>query len=109
MGPPTTFGFNRYPLSSFYTAFPRLDRVSAGDGALTFQGPVPDANANSAVARPESPWRHPGSGGIAMATQPQKDTPLTLLERVQRFPADLEAWDEFVRRYHPMIHVWCVK
>jgi RNA polymerase sigma-70 factor (ECF subfamily) len=44
-----------------------------------------------------------------MATQPQKDTPLTLLERVQRFPADLEAWDDFVRRYHPMIHGWCAK
>jgi RNA polymerase sigma-70 factor (ECF subfamily) len=44
-----------------------------------------------------------------MASQPQKDTPLTLLERVQKFPADLEAWDEFVRRYHPMIHGWCVK
>jgi RNA polymerase sigma-70 factor (ECF subfamily) len=44
-----------------------------------------------------------------MAKRPQKDTPLTLLERVQRFPADLEAWDEFARRYHPMIHVWCVK
>jgi RNA polymerase sigma-70 factor (ECF subfamily) len=37
------------------------------------------------------------------------DTSLTLLERVQKFPADLEAWDEFVRRYHPMIHAWCVK
>jgi RNA polymerase sigma-70 factor (ECF subfamily) len=32
-----------------------------------------------------------------------------LIERVQKFPADLEAWDEFVRRYHPMIHAWCVK
>ena len=44
-----------------------------------------------------------------MATKPQKDTSLTLLERVQRFPADLEAWDEFVRRYHPLIRAWCVK
>jgi RNA polymerase sigma-70 factor (ECF subfamily) len=44
-----------------------------------------------------------------MSTKPQKDTPLTLLERVQKFPADLEAWDEFVRRYHPMIHAWCLK
>jgi RNA polymerase sigma-70 factor (ECF subfamily) len=44
-----------------------------------------------------------------MSTKPEKDTPLTLLERVQKFPADLEAWDEFVRRYHPMIHAWCVK
>ena len=28
---------------------------------------------------------------------------------MQKFPADGEAWDEFVRRYHPMIHAWCVK
>ena len=41
--------------------------------------------------------------------KPQKDTPLTLLERIQTFPADLEAWDEFARRYQPMIHAWCVK
>jgi RNA polymerase sigma-70 factor (ECF subfamily) len=46
---------------------------------------------------------------MAMATRPQKDTSLTLLERVQKFPADLEAWDEFVRRYHPMIRAWCLK
>jgi RNA polymerase sigma-70 factor (ECF subfamily) len=44
-----------------------------------------------------------------MAMKPQKDTPLTLLERIQTFPADLEAWDEFARRYHPMIRAWCVK
>jgi RNA polymerase sigma-70 factor (ECF subfamily) len=44
-----------------------------------------------------------------MAAKPQKDTSLTLLERVQKFPADLEAWDEFVRRYHPIILAWCVK
>jgi RNA polymerase sigma-70 factor (ECF subfamily) len=44
-----------------------------------------------------------------MATERQENTPLTLLERVQGFPADLEAWDEFVRRYQPMIHAWCVK
>jgi RNA polymerase sigma-70 factor (ECF subfamily) len=44
-----------------------------------------------------------------MATRPQKDTSLTLLERVQKFPADLEAWDEFVRHYQPMIHAWCLK
>jgi RNA polymerase sigma-70 factor (ECF subfamily) len=46
---------------------------------------------------------------MAMATRPQKDTPLTLLERIQTFPADLEAWDEFVRRYRPIIHSWCLK
>jgi RNA polymerase sigma factor (sigma-70 family) len=44
-----------------------------------------------------------------MATKPEKDTSLTLIERVQKFPADPEAWEEFVRRYHPMIHAWCVK
>jgi RNA polymerase sigma-70 factor (ECF subfamily) len=44
-----------------------------------------------------------------MAAKPQKDTSLTLLERVQKLPADLEAWDEFVRSYHPMIRGWCVK
>jgi RNA polymerase sigma-70 factor (ECF subfamily) len=46
---------------------------------------------------------------MAMATKPQNDTSLTLLERIQKFPADLEAWDEFVRRYRPMIHTWCLK
>jgi RNA polymerase sigma-70 factor (ECF subfamily) len=46
---------------------------------------------------------------MAMATKPEKYTSLTLLERVQKFPADREAWDEFVRRYHPMIHAWCLK
>jgi RNA polymerase sigma factor (sigma-70 family) len=44
-----------------------------------------------------------------MATKRGGDTSLTLLERVQKFPADREAWDEFVRHYHPMIHAWCVK
>jgi RNA polymerase sigma factor (sigma-70 family) len=46
---------------------------------------------------------------VAMSSKPQPNTSLTLLERVQRFPTDLEAWDEFVRRYRPMIHTWCVK
>jgi len=44
-----------------------------------------------------------------MSSKPQENTSLTLLERVQKFPADLEAWDEFVRRYRPMIRTWCVK
>jgi RNA polymerase sigma-70 factor (ECF subfamily) len=44
-----------------------------------------------------------------MSSNPEGDTSLTLIERVQKFPADREAWDEFVRRYHPMIHAWCVK
>src|SRR5262245_12478508 len=46
---------------------------------------------------------------MAMSTKPDKYTSLTLLERVQKFPADRAAWDEFVRRYHPMIHAWCLK
>ena len=45
----------------------------------------------------------------AMSSKPGAETSLTLIERVQKFPADGEAWDEFVRRYHPMIHAWCVK
>src|SRR5271156_2503208 len=44
-----------------------------------------------------------------MSSRPVGNTSLTLIERVQKFPADAEAWDEFVRRYHPMIHAWCVK
>jgi RNA polymerase sigma-70 factor (ECF subfamily) len=44
-----------------------------------------------------------------MSTKSEGDTSLTLLERVQKFPADREAWDEFVGRYHPMMHVWCLK
>ena len=44
-----------------------------------------------------------------MSKKPEASTSLTLIERVQKFPPDLEAWDEFVRRYHPLIHAWCVK
>lgn len=44
-----------------------------------------------------------------MAAKPDNETSQTLLERVQKFPADLEAWDEFVHRYRPMIQAWCVK
>jgi RNA polymerase sigma factor (sigma-70 family) len=44
-----------------------------------------------------------------MARQPGLETSLTLLERVQKFPTDGGAWDEFVRRYHPLIRAWCVK
>ena len=44
-----------------------------------------------------------------MSSKNGPDTSLTLLERVQKFPADLDAWDEFVRRYHPLIRAWCVK
>ncbi len=44
-----------------------------------------------------------------MSGSPRQETSLTLIERVQKFPPDGEAWDEFVRRYHPMIRAWCVK
>jgi len=44
-----------------------------------------------------------------MSSNSAKKTSLTLLERVQKLPADSEAWDEFVRRYHPLIHAWCVR
>ena len=44
-----------------------------------------------------------------MSSKPGAETSLTLIERVQKFPADGGAWDEFVHRYHPMIHAWCVK
>jgi RNA polymerase sigma-70 factor (ECF subfamily) len=44
-----------------------------------------------------------------MSAKPEKKTSLTLLERVQRLPADPEAWEEFVGRYRPLIHAWCVK
>ncbi len=44
-----------------------------------------------------------------MLKSPDRDTSLTLLMRVQRNPADPAAWNEFVRKYQPMIHVWCLK
>src|SRR5262249_20009478 len=56
-----------------------------------------------------APVRRARYGGAAMSTKADKETSLTLLERVQKFPADVEAWDEFVRRYRPIIHAWCVK
>jgi RNA polymerase sigma-70 factor (ECF subfamily) len=44
-----------------------------------------------------------------MSRKPNDDTSLTLMMRVQQDPADPEAWDEFVHRYHPMIRDWCLK
>ena len=40
---------------------------------------------------------------------PVDDTSVTLMMRLQRFPADPQAWDEFVERYRPMIRAWCLK
>ena len=37
------------------------------------------------------------------------DTSITLMMRLRQAPADLEAWDEFVRRYQPMIRDWCLR
>lgn len=31
----------------------------------------------------------------------------TLLARLRQVPADAGAWDEFVRRYGPLVHGWC--
>jgi RNA polymerase sigma-70 factor (ECF subfamily) len=44
-----------------------------------------------------------------MATGPEADTSLTLMERLRRDPADPRAWEEFVRRYRPMIRAWCLR
>jgi RNA polymerase sigma factor (sigma-70 family) len=41
--------------------------------------------------------------------RPDVDTSITLMMRLQRAPADLQAWDEFVRRYQPMIRDWCLR
>jgi RNA polymerase sigma-70 factor (ECF subfamily) len=45
----------------------------------------------------------------AMAKNPDNDTSLTLMMRVQQDPADPRAWDEFVHKYQPMIVAWCLK
>jgi RNA polymerase sigma factor (sigma-70 family) len=44
-----------------------------------------------------------------MPGHPFDDTSVTLMERLQKFPADPRAWDEFVERYRPMIRAWCLK
>ena len=44
-----------------------------------------------------------------MSKSPDKDTSLTLIMRVQQNPADLQAWDKFVQRYHPIIRAWCLR
>ena len=44
-----------------------------------------------------------------MLGHPVDDTSVTLMVRVQKFPADPTAWDEFVERYRPMIRAWCLK
>src|SRR5262249_49689651 len=41
--------------------------------------------------------------------KPADDTSLTLMMRIRQSPADPQAWDEFVRRYQPMIRDWCLR
>src|SRR5271157_3848959 len=44
-----------------------------------------------------------------MSTKSDDDTSATLMMRIQKDPADQQAWDEFVQRYRPMIHAWCLR
>src|SRR5947199_9343811 len=44
-----------------------------------------------------------------MSDNPNVDTSITLMMRVQQNPADPQAWDAFVRRYQPAICAWCLK
>src|SRR5208337_3697730 len=44
-----------------------------------------------------------------MSTNSDDDTSATLIMRIQKDPADQQAWDEFVQRYRPMIHAWCLR
>jgi RNA polymerase sigma-70 factor (ECF subfamily) len=44
-----------------------------------------------------------------MSNKPDADTSVTLMMRVQKNPADPQAWDDFVRRYQPVICVWCLR
>jgi RNA polymerase sigma-70 factor (ECF subfamily) len=44
-----------------------------------------------------------------MAKNPDQDTSLTLMMRVQQDPADPAAWNEFAQNYQPMIRDWCLK
>jgi RNA polymerase sigma factor (sigma-70 family) len=44
-----------------------------------------------------------------MSANPDNDTSITLMVRVQQDPADARAWDEFVHRYQPMIRAWCLR
>jgi RNA polymerase sigma-70 factor (ECF subfamily) len=41
--------------------------------------------------------------------KPDVDTSITLMMRIRRDPADLQAWDEFARHYQPMIRDWCLR
>jgi RNA polymerase sigma factor (sigma-70 family) len=43
-----------------------------------------------------------------MPADPEADTSMTLLERLQNHPGDPQAWMVFVDRYQPRISAWCV-
>ena len=43
-----------------------------------------------------------------MPANPDDDTSLTLLERLQNNPDDPQAWDLFLERYQPRIRRWCL-
>jgi RNA polymerase sigma-70 factor (ECF subfamily) len=40
---------------------------------------------------------------------PDVDTSITLMMRLRQTPADVQAWEEFVRRYQPMMRDWCLR
>jgi RNA polymerase sigma factor (sigma-70 family) len=42
-----------------------------------------------------------------MASLTDSQTSLTLMDALRRSPSDVEAWDQFVRRYRPKIYGWC--
>jgi RNA polymerase sigma-70 factor (ECF subfamily) len=46
--------------------------------------------------------------GAPMPADRDKDTSLTLLERLQQDPADPRAWKLFIERYQPRIRGWCL-
>jgi RNA polymerase sigma factor (sigma-70 family) len=48
-------------------------------------------------------------GAKTMSSDPDKDTSITLMMRVQQDPADPRAWAEFVERYEPVIRAWCLR
>jgi RNA polymerase sigma factor (sigma-70 family) len=43
-----------------------------------------------------------------MPLDPEADTSMTLLDRLQKNPGDFQAWEVFVDRYQPRIQAWCL-
>ena len=71
-------------------------------------GPVQALIATAAIVD-DRVCAAPEPTGASMSKSPGKDTSLTLMMRVQQDPADPAAWNEFVRKYQPMIRSWCLK